>query len=130
MAGSRLNIKNYDIKYKIELCEEYLELLSQGLSTSKRQFATDKGVKPTTFYDWINAYLKYQAKNGDDGVIVTSTNNNEESSLPKFIQISEEPTIPITPTVKDNKVILRYKDVSLEFDEANIDKALEIIRRW
>ena len=130
MAGSRKNIKNFDISYKMAICEEYLELIKQNDSLSKRDFAISKGIKPTTFYDWINTYSSYKDNESNDEEITTV--NNELTPVPKFVQLSknkEDDTYKVNKD-NDNKIILRYKDVSLEFNDTNIDKALEIIRRW
>ena len=131
MAGSRKNIKNFDISYKMAICEEYLELIKQNDSLSKRDFAISKGIKPTTFYDWINTYSSYRDNESNDDEITTV--NNELTPVPKFVQLSkneEDVTYKADKDNNDNKIILRYKDVSLEFNDTNIDKALEIIRRW
>ena len=132
MAGSRKNIKNFDISYKMAICEEYLELVKQNDSISKRNFAISKGIKPTTFYDWINTYSFYQNNENNNDEIITT--KNELTPVPKFVQLSknEDDDAYKAPANKsnDNKIVLRYKDVSLEFDDANIDKALEIIKRW
>ncbi len=130
MAGSRKNIKNFDISYKMAICEEYLELIKQNDSLSKRDFAISKGIKPTTFYDWINTYSSYKDNKSNDEEITTV--NNELTPVPKFVQLSknEEDDTYKANKDNDNKIILRYKDVSLEFNDTNIDKALEIIRRW
>ena len=130
MAGSRKNIKNFDISYKMAICEEYLELIKQNDSLSKRDFAISKGIKPTTFYDWINTYSSYKDNESNDEEITTV--NNELTPVPKFVQLSknEEDDTYKANNDNDNKIILRYKDVSLEFNDTNIDKALEIIRRW
>ena len=130
MAGSRKNIKNFDISYKMAICEEYLELIKQNDSLSKRDFAISKGIKPTTFYDWINTYSSYKDNESNDEEITTV--NNELTPVPKFVQLSknEEDNTYKANKDNDNKIILRYKDVSLEFNDTNIDKALEIIRRW
>lgn len=130
MAGSRKNIKNFDISYKMAICEEYLELIKQNDSLSKRDFAISKGIKPTTFYDWINTYSSYKDNESNDEEITTT--NSELTPVPKFVQLSknkEDDTYKVNKD-NDNKIILRYKDVSLEFNDTNIDKALEIIRRW
>lgn len=130
MAGSRKNIKNFDISYKMAICEEYLELIKQNDSLSKRDFAISKGIKPTTFYDWINTYSSYKDNESNDEEITTV--NNELTPVPKFVQLSKNEDDDTYKANKDNdnKIILRYKDVSLEFNDTNIDKALEIIRRW
>ena len=130
MAGSRKNIKNFDISYKMAICEEYLKLIKQNDSLSKRDFAISKGIKPTTFYDWINTYSSYKDNESNDEEITTV--NNELTPVPKFVQLSknEEDDTYKANKDNDNKIILRYKDVSLEFNDTNIDKALEIIRRW
>lgn len=126
MAGSRLNIKNYDIKYKMDVCEEYLTLIKDNPLLSKKSFALERGLKPTTFQDWIRSYIAYKNNNGNDGVIATT---NEVTPLPKFIQISQEEDKPVN-TNSASKITLRYKDVSLEFDDTNFDKVLEVIKRW
>ena len=130
MAGSRKNIKNYDISYKMTICEEYLKLVKQDSSISKRDFAISKGIKPTTFYGWINTYSSYQDNNINDDEIVTT--NNKLTPVPKFVQLTknDEELDNSISNNNDNKVILRYKDVSLEFDNDNIDKVLEVIKRW
>ena len=130
MAGSRKNIKNFDISYKMAICEEYLELIKQNDSLSKRDFAISKGIKPTTFYDWINTYSSYKDNESNDEEITTV--NNELTPVPKFVQLSKNKEDDTYKANKDNdnKIILRYKDVSLEFNDTNIDKALETIRRW
>ena len=131
MAGSRKNIKNFDISYKMAICEEYLKLIKQNDSLSKRDFAISKGIKPTTFYDWINTYSSYRDNESNDDEITTV--NNELTPVPKFVLLSkneEDVTYKADKDNNDNKIILRYKDVSLEFNDTNIDKALEIIRRW
>ena len=130
MAGSRKNVKNFDISYKMAICEEYLELIKQNDSLSKRDFAISKGIKPTTFYDWINTYSSYRDNKSNEDEITTV--NNELTPVPKFVQLSkneDDDTYKVNKD-NDNKIILRYKDVSLEFNDTNIDKALEIIRRW
>lgn len=128
MAGSRLNIKNYDIKYKMDVCEEYLTLSKDNPSLSKRSFALERGIRPTTFQDWIHSYITYKDNNdnSDDGVIATT---NKITPLPKFIQISQEEDKPVDNN-SASKITLRYKDVSLEFDDTNFDKVLEVIKRW
>lgn len=130
MAGSRLNIKNYDIKYKMDVCEEYLTLIKDNPSISKRNFALERGLKPTTFQDWIRSYIAYKNNNdnGDDGVIATT---NKITPLPKFIQISQEEDKPVNNN-SASKITLRYKDVSIEFDNDvdSLEKVLGIIKRW
>lgn len=111
MAGSRKNIKNYDIKYKMDICEEYLNLIKQNPSISKKQFAKDKGIKTTTFYDWINTYSSYQ--NNKDNSEEISTSNNDLTPIPKFVRLSNNED--------DAFKISTNKDVSLEFSDINID---------
>ena len=126
MTGSRLNIKNYDIKYQMDVCEEYLTLSKDNPSLSKRSFALERGIRPTTFHDWIHSYITYKDNNDNGGIIATT---NKITPLPKFIQISQEEDKPINNN-SASKITLRYKDVSLEFDDTNFDKVLEVIKRW
>ena len=52
--------------------------------------------------------------------------------VPRFIEISERTIEDIgnKPKPDTGKVVLKYKDIALEFDGSCLDKALEIIRRW
>ena len=95
MAGSRKNIKNFDISYKMAICEEYLELIKQNDSLSKRDFAISKGIKPTTFYDWINTYSSYRDNKSNDEEITTT--NSELTPVPKFVQLSEYSVVAEPP---------------------------------
>lgn len=131
MAGSRANILNYEVSYKISICEEYYEKLKNNQNLAKKEFANDKGIKYTTFLDWLNKYQHYQDNTKNNNVITVKNNSNNKTC--KFVEISKDDILQETIN-KDiaNKVILKYKDVSLEFDndDNHLEKVLEIIRRW
>ena len=62
----------------------------------------------------------------------TVNSKTEPIKVPRFIEISER-TIDDDnniPKPETGKVVLKYKDIALEFDGNCLDKALEIIRRW
>ena len=122
---------NYDTAFKIEACEEYFNRLYGGEHITKTDFAKEKNIKYTTFLAWIEIYRKYQLNKENDGVIPTSSTS--EVTVPRFIEISER-TIggddKAEPPADTNKVVLKYKDIALEFDNSSLDRALEIIRRW
>ena len=79
----------------------------------------------------MEIYRKYQLNKENDGAILTSSTS--EVTVPRFIEISER-TIgdndKAEPQSDTGKVVLKYKDIALEFDNSSLDKALEIIRRW
>lgn len=132
MAGSRANILNYEVSYKISICEEYYEKLKNNQNLAKKEFANDKGIKYTTFLDWLNKYQHYQDNIQNNNVITVK--NDSDIKTCKFVEISKDDILQETIN-KDNianKVILKYKDVSLEFDNDDncLEKVLEIIRRW
>ena len=121
---------NYDASYKISTCEEYYSRIASGDKIKKSDFAKEKNLKYTTFLTWLDIYRDYQLNKGNDGAILTSS--TPEVKVPRFIEISER-TINADnnmPKSDTGKVVLKYKDIALEFDGSCLDKALEIIRRW
>ena len=123
--------QKYDINTKVALIEEYLERNRDDNSYSMAQFSLEKGIPDSTFNNWILKYQhdKYTFINGEthDGSIVLSS-----ALSPTFIEISrdsiqkeERKTQPSSSSIK-----LNYKDVSLEFSASELEKVMEIIRRW
>lgn len=97
---------------------------------TKTGFVKEKNVKYTTFLTWLDIYREYQQNKESDGAILTSS--TPDVKVPRFIEISER-TINADnnmPHPDIGKVVLKYKDIALEFDGSCLDKALEIIRRW
>ena len=121
---------NYDASYKISTCEEYYSRIASGDKINKSDFAKEKNLKYTTFLTWLDIYRKYQLNKENDGAILTSS--TPEVKVPRFIEISERTIEDIgnKPKPDTGKVVLKYKDIALEFDNSSLDKALEIIRRW
>jgi len=117
----------FDSSFKISMCEEFFQRKKEDPSLKMITFANEKGIKKTTFYDWIRTYLEYQ--NNNSGVITTTA--IEDNAVPKFVEITDRSVIDeVITSNKDNNVTLKYKDTSLEFDINNLDKVMEIIRRW
>ena len=122
--------QKYDINTKVALIEEYLERNRNDNSYSMAQFSLEKGIPDSTFNNWVLKYKhdKYAFINGEsnDGSIVLNS-----SLSPSFIEISkdlvkdERKTQPSSSSIK-----LNYKDVSLEFSASELEKVMEIIRRW
>lgn len=127
---ARTKFQNYDASFKIAMCEEYFLRKTQQPYLKALEFAKEKGIKKSTFYDWTKAYSDYMKTSGNDGLIITS--NNDEVTVPKFIEISDrvESTVKAQASQGNNNITLKYKDALLEFDVNNLDKVMEIIRRW
>lgn len=125
--------QKYDINTKVTLIEEYLERNRNDNSYSMAQFSLDKGIADSTFNNWVLKYKhdKQSFINGEsnDGSIVLNS-----SLSPSFIEISkdlvkeERKTLP--PPSSSSSIKLNYKDVSLEFSTNELEKVMEIIRRW
>ena len=121
---------NYDIAYKINVCEEYYKRIASDSTITKIAFAKEKDIKYTTFLTWLDIYNNQKLNKENDGAIHTSS--TKEITVPKFIEISERTIEDVDNKSKPDtgKVVLKYKDIALEFDGSCLDKALEIIRRW
>ena len=122
--------QKYDVNTKVALVEEYIERNKNEPGYSMTQFSLEKGIPDSTFNNWVLKYKhdKYAFINGEtnDGSIVLNS-----SLSPSFIEISkdlvkdERKTLPSSSSIK-----LNYKDVSLEFSASELEKVMEIIRRW
>ena len=125
--------QKYDINTKVALIEEYLERNRNDNSYSMAQFSLEKGIADSTFNNWVLKYKhdKQSFINGEsnDGSIVLNS-----SLSPSFIEISkdlvkdERKILP--PPSSSSSIKLNYKDVSLEFSNSELEKVMEIIRRW
>ena len=125
--------QKYDINTKVALIEEYLERNRNDNSYSMAQFSLEKGIADSTFNNWVLKYKhdKQSFINGEsnDGSIVLNS-----SLSPSFIEISkdlvkdERKILP--PPSSSSSIKLNYKDVSLEFSTSELEKVMEIIRRW
>ena len=95
------------------------------------QFSLEKGIADSTFNNWVLKYKhdKQSFINGEsnDGSIVLNS-----SLSPSFIEISkdlvkeERKTLPSS----SSSIKLYYKDISLGFSTNELEKVMEIIRRW
>lgn len=123
--------QKYDVSTKVALVEEYIERNKNEPGYSMAQFSLEKGIPDSTFNNWILKYKhdKYTFINGEtnDGSIVLNS-----ALSPTFIEISrdsiqkeERKTLLPSSSIK-----LNYKDVSLEFSASELEKVMEIIRRW
>ena len=121
---------NYDASYKISTCEEYYSRIASGDNIKKSDFAKEKNLKYTTFLTWLDIYREYQLNKESDGAILTSS--TPDVKVPRFIEIRER-TIDDDnniPKPETGKVLLKYKNITLEFDGGSLDRTLEIIGRW
>lgn len=124
--------QKYDIATKVSLVEEYLEL-SKTSKITKTDFAHEKGISDSTFNDWV---IKYQK---DKNRFITGSNSNDDVSIvsytkPSFIELTKDNVSSQIINIDDNictsSIKLSYKDVTLEFNNDQLEKVLGIIRRW
>lgn len=123
--------QKYDIATKVSLVEEYLEL-SKTSKVTKTDFAYEKGISNSTFNDLVNKY-----QNEKDCFIGTSSNSDDVSivsySKPAFIELTKDNVSSQIINIDDNRctssIKLSYKDVTLEFNNDQLEMVLGIIRR-
>ena len=120
--------KKYDIASKVILVEEFLTRKQNGEKLTIVAYSEEKQIPKTTFADWLYKYKNSKnafinGSNYDDTVDLTPV------SKPTFIEISKDKIIdkiePSSSTIK-----LNYKDASLEFGANELDKVMEILKRW
>lgn len=124
--------QKYDIATKVTLVEEYLELF-KTVKIAKTDFAYQKGISDSTFNDWV---IKYQK---DKNRFITCSNSNDDISIvsytkPSFIELTKDNVSSQIINIDDNRgassIKLSYKDVTLEFNNDQLEMVLGIIRRW
>lgn len=124
--------RKYDIATKVTLVEEYLEL-SKTSKITKADFAYQKGISDSTFNDWV---IKYQK---DKDRFIGGSNSNDDVSIvsytkPSFIELTKDNVssqiINVDNNRSTNSIKLSYKDVTLEFNNDQLEMVLGIIRRW
>jgi len=120
--------KKYDIASKVTLVEEFLNRRQNGEKLTIVAYSEEKQIPKTTFADWVYKYKnsKNESVNGsNDG----DTVNLSPVTKPTFIEISKDKIIdkiePPSSTIK-----LNYKDASLEFSTNELDRVMEILKRW
>lgn len=121
-----MEYKKYDVSVKLSLVEEYLKLRNENPKLRKCEFAYKHGIADSTFNDWVVKYLKdkdrYFCDSDKDEV------NIFNNSLPAFIEISEDKVIK--PFNNSSPFKLTYKGLTLEFKEDQLDKVLEVMKKW
>lgn len=125
--------RKYDIATKVTLVEEYLEL-SKTSKITKADFAYQKWISDSTFNDWV---IKYQK---DKERFIGGSNSNDDVSIvsyttkPSFIELTKDNVssqiINVDNNRSTNSIKLSYKDVTLEFNNDQLEMVLGIIRRW
>ena len=124
--------RKYDIATKVTLVEEYLEL-SKTSKITKADFAYQKGISDSTFNDWV---IKYQK---DKERFIGGSNSNDDVSIvsytkPSFRELTKDNVssqiINVDNNRSTNSIKLSYKDVTLEFNNDQLEMVLGIIRRW
>ena len=128
--------KKYDIAVKVAYVEEYLDRIKTEKCTIA-DFAFEKEIADSTFNDWVVKYRKDKDRfinsgydnDTDDEVIATTAVTSDKCELPAFIELtkhmSDKPTEPNLSSFK-----LSYKDITIEFNNQDLEKVMEIIRRW
>ena len=124
--------QKYDIATKVSLVEEYLNICKTTKIT-KANYAYEKGISDSTFNDWVIKYLKDKDKfingtsNDDDNVSIVSC------VKPTFIELTKD-NLDTKANNNDsaslNNIKLSYKDVTLEFNNDQLEMVLGIIKRW
>lgn len=118
--------QKYDIATKVSLVEEYLEL-SKTSKITKTDFAHEKGISDSTFNDWV---IKYQK---DKNRFITGSNSNDDVSIvsytkPSFIELTKDNVSSQIINIDDNictsSIKLSYKDVTLEFNNDQLEMVL------
>lgn len=120
--------KKYDIASKVTLVEEFLNRKKSGEKLTIVSYSQEKQIPKTTFADWL-----YKYKNSKNAFIYGSSNDGAidltPTIKPTFIEISKDKIVdkiePSSSTIK-----LNYKDASLEFSANELNKVMEILRRW
>ena len=124
--------QKYDIATKVSLVEEYLEL-SKAVKITKTDFAYQKGVSDSTFNDWVIKYLKDKDRFNR---FISGSNCNDDVSIvsytkPSFIELTKDNvSSKLINDDNDKSIKLSYKDVTLEFNNDQLEMVLGIIRRW
>lgn len=121
--------QKYDISTKVALIEEYLERNRNDPGYSMTQFSLEKGIADSTFNNWVLKYRhdKHQFINGEnqDGSVILNS-----PLTPTFIEISKDMIKSESKPMPSSSIKLHYKDVSLEFGVNELERVMEIIRRW
>lgn len=118
----------YDINTKITLVEEFLER-SKEKKIKIIEFANEKGIADSTFNDWVIRYKrnKDQFINGNK----SETVNLIPTSSPGFIELTKDTFEVVEPNKSSpSSIKLNYKDVSIEFSTNELDRVMEILKRW
>lgn len=115
----------YDVACKIAYVENYLKLCANGNHYSLRQYCLENNLPKTTFYDWLNKYKNEQFNKEDKPISLTS-------NKPTFIELTRDDSTPVVVNKfsTNNSIKLSYKDITLEFSDNELDKVMEIIKRW
>lgn len=115
----------YDVACKIAYVENYLKLCANGNHYSLRQYCLENNLPKTTFYVWLNKYKNEQFNKEDKPISLTS-------NKPTFIELTRDDSAPaqVNNFSLNNSIKLSYKDITLEFSDNELDKVMEIIKRW
>ena len=129
--------KNYDIAVKVAYVEEYLDRIKTEKCTIA-DFAFEKEIADSTFNDWIVKYRKdkdrfinsgYDDNDTNNEVVTTAADTSNNCELPAFIELTKH--IAEKPKEQNLSFIkLSYKDITIEFNNQDLERVMEIIRRW
>lgn len=121
--------KKFDIATKVQYVEEYLNLSKDNPKLRISEFAYNKGLADSTFNDWVIKYKRNKdrfinGKSADDVIDLSP------SLAPTFIEISKDNIVDQSDIRESSTLKLNYKNASLEFNSNELDKVMEILRRW
>ena len=123
-----IKYQKYDPSFKLALVEEYYEEYNKCRIT-KSEFAHSKGISDSTFNDWCVKYIRDKDRYFNTDTDIVEFNSKNDS---KFIKLSEDNIVSSSPVISAHecKITLKYKDVLLEFNSSDLNRVMEIIRRW
>ena len=119
--------QKYDIASKVTLVEEFLTRRQNGEKLTIVAYAEEKQIPKTTFADWA-----YKYKNSKNAFIYGSSKDDTLDLTPikpTFIEISKD-TLADKIESSTNTIKLNYKDASIEFGANELDRVMEILKRW
>lgn len=123
----------YDIASKVTLVEEFLTRRQNGEKLTIIAYSFEKQIPKTTFADWL-----YKYKNSKNAFINGASASDDTIDLspvakPTFIEISKDKIVDkinSSTSIPTNTIKLNYKDASIEFSANELDKVMEILKRW
>lgn len=121
--------KKYSAALKLSLVEEYVKRSAEDPKLTKTNFAIEKGIPDSTFFSWINTYLRSpKGFLNVTGEIQKLENRDYEivNSEPVTVKESESNITEL----KSNMIRVYCRGVYIDINENLLDKVMEIIKSW